>query len=80
MRILAQRTQESTTEIERIIEQLQSGAGSAVELVERGQACAQATAGQATQAGEARQGIQLAIHELSIQGQVLRQLVSVFRS
>lgn len=65
VRTLAQRTQESTTEIERIIEQLQSGAASAVESVERGRACAETTATQATQAGEALEGIKEAIADIA---------------
>lgn len=65
VRTLAQRTQESTTEIERIIEQLQSGAASAVDSVERGRACAETTATQATQAGEALAGIKASIADIA---------------
>lgn len=65
VRTLAQRTQESTTEIERIIEQLQTGASSAVESVERGRSCAETTAVQAVQAGEALQGIESSIADIA---------------
>ena len=65
VRTLAQRTQESTTEIERIIEQLQGGAQSAVESVEKGRACAETTATQAKEAGEALQGIAEAIDQIA---------------
>ena len=65
VRTLAQRTQDSTTEIERIIEQLQNGANSAVQSVERGRTCAEKTVLQASEAGEALQGITASIDDIA---------------
>jgi len=53
VRTLAQRTQESTREIEGIIDRLQSGADKAVKSIERGRVQADQTVEQASMAGEA---------------------------
>ncbi len=52
VRTLAQRTQESTEEIQSMIEQLQSGANNAVTVIQSGRGQAETSVQQATQAGD----------------------------
>lgn len=57
VRTLAQRTQESTNEIQNAVERLQKGTGSAVSAMEQGLKEAEQTGDKATQAGDALQDI-----------------------
>ncbi len=57
VRSLASRTQQSTREIQAMIESLQNGANSAVEAMQSGLAKAQASVGQAQQAGRSLESI-----------------------
>jgi len=66
VRTLAQRTQESTREIEEIIDRLQSGASKAVHSIERGRNQADQTVEQASKAGQALEEISEAV--ANIQG------------
>ena len=52
VRTLATRTQDSTSKIQSVIEQLQASARSAVEVMERSKVCAKTSVEQATEAGE----------------------------
>lgn len=61
VRTLAQRTQQSTTEIQNAIERLQSGTRSVVTAMEQSQQEAELTGEKASQAGEALQGISEAV-------------------
>ncbi|WP_286237641.1 HAMP domain-containing methyl-accepting chemotaxis protein [Neptuniibacter halophilus] len=61
VRTLAQRTQQSTTEIQTAIERLQGGTRSAVAAMEQSQQEAEQAGGKATEAGEALQGISEAV-------------------
>ncbi|WP_292952831.1 MULTISPECIES: methyl-accepting chemotaxis protein [unclassified Neptuniibacter] len=61
VRTLAQRTQQSTTEIQNAIERLQSGTRSVVTAMEKSQQEAELTGEKASQAGEALQGISEAV-------------------
>ena len=70
VRTLASRTQESTEEIQSMIEKLQSGSRSAVQSMEDGRTQAQASVEQAGKAGEALEVISTAvttIHDMSAQ-------------
>jgi methyl-accepting chemotaxis protein len=61
VRTLAQRTQQSTTEIQNAIERLQSGTRSVVTAMEQSQQEAELAGEKASQAGEALQGISEAV-------------------
>jgi methyl-accepting chemotaxis protein len=61
VRTLAQRTQQSTTEIQNAIERLQSGTRTAVTAMEQSQQEAELAGGKAAEAGEALQGISEAV-------------------
>ena len=65
VRTLAQRTQQSTEEIHRMIERLQSGAGEAVEAMRSGHAQARESVERATAAGEALTAIRDAVKTIS---------------
>ena len=64
VRTLAQRTQESTAEIQTIIENLQSGAKNAVTAIETGQNRTQESVIQVTQAGETIEDISASIKQI----------------
>lgn len=64
VRALAQRTQESTEEIQQIIEAVQSGAASAAEAMRNGQEQTNATVDQAAEAGESIRAITTAITQI----------------
>ena len=66
VRILAQRTQESTQEIRQMIEKLQTGAGEAVRVMVQGKAQAKASVDQASKAGESLSAITKSVSEISI--------------
>ena len=61
VRTLAGRTQQSTEEIQKMIENLQSGTREAVDVMERGQRMTGETVDQANKAGEALQAIAAAV-------------------
>jgi len=61
VRTLAQRTQQSTTEIEEAIERLQSGTRTAVTAMEQSQLEAEQAGSKASEAGDALQGISEAV-------------------
>lgn len=61
VRTLAQRTQQSTTEIENAIERLQSGTRTAVTAMEQSQREAEQAGSKASEAGDALQGISEAV-------------------
>ncbi len=61
VRTLAGRTQQSTEEIQKMIENLQSGTREAVDVMERGQQMTGETVDQANKAGEALQAIAAAV-------------------
>lgn len=61
VRSLAQRTQESTEEIQQMIEKLQTGAGDAVAVMESGKSQAQQSVEKAAETGEALASIEQAI-------------------
>ncbi len=61
VRTLAQRTQQSTTEIEQAIERLQSGTRTAVSAMEQSQQEAEQAGSKAAEAGDALQGIAEAV-------------------
>ena len=65
VRSLAQRTQESTEEIQQMIEKLQAGAGDAVSVMEAGKSQAQQSVEHAAQTGEALAQIEQAITAIS---------------
>ncbi len=65
VRTLAQRTQESTSEIQDMIERLQAGARNAVEAMEKGRAGAESSVRQAVTAGESLQAINQAVAAIS---------------
>ncbi len=65
VRTLASRTQESTLEIQNMIEKLQSGASQAVEVMETGREQADKSVGHARQAGESLGGITQAVVSIS---------------
>ena len=65
VRNLARRVQESTGEIETIVEKLQNGARSTVEVMEQSRSSAGETREQAGQAGEALEGIAGAVGRIS---------------
>jgi methyl-accepting chemotaxis protein len=70
VRTLAQRTQESTQEIQEMIEQLQSGAQEAVQVMDQGRTQAEASVDQAGKAGESLETIRnsvMTIHDMSTQ-------------
>lgn len=65
VRTLAQKTQESTEEIDKMISNLQSGSHQAVELMAKGNQDAQSVASQAEEAGAAFQTIETQITEIN---------------
>ena len=65
VRTLAQRTQESTLEIEEMIDKLQGGASSAVEVMERGREKAQSSTEEAEKASAALDSISAAVSHLN---------------
>ncbi len=65
VRTLASRTQESTQEIQEMIEKLQSGAGRAVEVMEQGREGAHSSVAQAKRAGESLAAITEAVSNIS---------------
>ncbi|ACL71804.1 putative methyl-accepting chemotaxis sensory transducer [Thioalkalivibrio sulfidiphilus HL-EbGr7] len=65
VRTLATRTQDSTQEIQRIIEQLQGGAGEAVKAMEGGRSKAQKTVEEAALAGESLTRIRAAVDTIT---------------
>jgi len=65
VRTLASRTQESTQEIQNMIERLQSGAHEAVRVMEQGSACADESVAQASKAGTALDAISEAVAVIS---------------
>ena len=65
VRSLATRTQESTTEIQGMIEKLQKSADSAVHVMEAGKKQAETSVGEAARAGQSLQTIAQAIHEIN---------------
>ena len=65
VRILAQRTQESTQEIRKMIERLQSGAGDAVKVMMQGKKQAQVSVDQASKAGDSLAAITAVVAEIS---------------
>lgn len=67
VRTLASRTQESTQEIQEMIERLQSGAISAVEAMEKGQGNTQVTVEKAELAGQALSAITQAVSHIAEQ-------------
>lgn len=65
VRTLASRTQQSTTEIQEMIERLQAGAQSAVEVMEKGRGAAEASVNQAAEAGESLNNITQSVRSIS---------------
>lgn len=65
VRSLAQRTQESTAEIQAVIERLQQGTRSAVDAMSLSQERAEQTGGEAEQAGEALRRISSAVQRIT---------------
>ncbi|MCG5535163.1 methyl-accepting chemotaxis protein [Ectothiorhodospira mobilis] len=65
VRTLASRTQDSTTEIQEMIERLQSGASGAVQVMEQGRNKARESVDQAGKAGSSLQAIEQAIHNIN---------------
>ncbi|MDH5444557.1 MAG: methyl-accepting chemotaxis protein [Gammaproteobacteria bacterium] len=65
VRTLASRTQQSTQEIETMIDQLQSGASNAVEAMAKGNEAAQASVEQAAEAGSSLEKITAAVANIS---------------
>ncbi len=65
VRTLAQRTQESTQEIQEMIERLQAGASQAVGVMDQGRSQAQASVEQAAVAGESLQAITSAVAKIN---------------
>ncbi|MCJ8298480.1 MAG: HAMP domain-containing methyl-accepting chemotaxis protein [Pseudomonadales bacterium] len=65
VRTLAQRTQESTAEIEQMIVQLQKGAKIAVEVMEKGRGQAQESVERASQAGASLETITKAVNSIN---------------
>lgn len=65
VRLLAQRTQQSTAEIHSMIERLQSNSEAAVRVIHESSQASQATVEQASQAGESLQQIAQALRNLS---------------
>jgi methyl-accepting chemotaxis protein len=65
VRTLASRTQQSTQEIQQMIERLQSGAKNAVTAMERGQKMAAASVDKAGEAGSSLSGITAAVSQIA---------------
>src|SRR5690606_39465438 len=65
VRTLASRTQQSTLEIQQVIEQLQSGARNAAEVMHRGRAQVDSSVLQAQQAGSSLTSITIAVASIS---------------
>ncbi len=65
VRTLAQRTHESTAEIQSVIERLQNGASAAVETIDDGQTITKAALGQAESAGNALKEITQSVSDIS---------------
>lgn len=65
VRTLAQRTHESTAEIQSVIERLQSGASAAVETIDEGQKITKAALGQAENAGNSLKEITQSVSDIS---------------
>ncbi|MDH5230095.1 MAG: methyl-accepting chemotaxis protein [Gammaproteobacteria bacterium] len=76
VRTLASRTQESTREIESMIEQLQSGSKEAVEVMERERERAQKTVEQASHAGTSLQTILTAVGTINRMNQQIAEASS----
>jgi len=71
VRSLASRTQESTEEIQQMIEKLQAGARDAVKVMETGRSRAQESVEQAGKAGQALEGITGAVDQITtMNGQI----------
>ncbi|MBL4832312.1 MAG: methyl-accepting chemotaxis protein [Aliivibrio sp.] len=75
VRTLAQRTQESTGSIQQIINELQLGVTEAVEVMGNCEIETQKGIEQANACGQALQGIQVAINELTSVGQIINDSV-----
>ncbi len=65
VRTLAQRTHESTAEIQSVIERLQSGTSAAVETIDEGQKITEAALGQAESAGNALKEITQSVSDIT---------------
>ncbi len=65
VRMLASRTQQSTLEIQQVIEQLQSGARNAAEVMHRGRGQVDSSVLQAQQAGSSLTSITIAVASIS---------------
>ncbi len=65
VRTLAGRTQESTTEIQNMIERLQGGTQEAVDVMENGRKAAEASVNQASEAGESLKNITKSVANIS---------------
>lgn len=73
VRLLASRTQESTSEIQQMIVALQNGSEKAVKVMGKGQATALASVEEATQAAEALRQIKSAVQEITQMSQHIAQ-------
>ncbi|RKF20412.1 methyl-accepting chemotaxis protein [Alginatibacterium sediminis] len=64
VRTLASRTQDSTQEIQQVLEELQKGTGSAVEAMNRGTESAQASVAQSAEAGQSLTAITMKVESI----------------
>ena len=76
VRTLAQRTQEATTEIKTMIDQLQSGAVNAVQVMKKSQAVVEKTVGKADETKSSLQAIRSAIEHIV---ELNLQIASMFK-